>query len=130
MLHHEVGSARGGDAAIEDLGHVRVIHDGQGLPLLLEARDDGLRVHARLDDLERHTLHHRLAPLGEVDDAEAAFADHFEQLVRADHLADQRDVGGGCTLTGRSTLTGRVKVARRACSTWRHRTGGFVRIAT
>ena len=41
------------------------------------------RVHAELDDLERHAAAHRLLLLGHVNDAAAAFADFFQQLVAA-----------------------------------------------
>ena len=38
---------------VEHLGDVRVVHQGQRLPLGLEAGDHLPRVHARLDDLQR-----------------------------------------------------------------------------
>ena len=40
-----------------------------------------LRVHARLDDLQRDAAAHRLRLLGHIHHAEAAFADFLEQLV-------------------------------------------------
>jgi hypothetical protein len=40
QLHHEVGPAALGRAGIEDAGDVGVVHQGQGLPLGLEAGDD------------------------------------------------------------------------------------------
>ena len=46
-----------------------------------------LRVHAELDDLERHAAAHRLLLLRHVNDAAAAFADLLEQLVAADAVA-------------------------------------------
>ena len=84
QLHHEVGPARFGRPGIEHLGDVRVIHQGQRLPLGLEAGDDLLGIHARLDDLERHLAPNRLRLLGHEDDAHAPFADLLQQLVGAD----------------------------------------------
>ena len=96
QFHDEVRPARFGRAGIEHLGDVRMIHHRQRLPLGLEARDDLLRVHAELDDLERHAAPHRLLLLGHVDDAAAAFADLLEQLVAANPVARLlRDENGG-----------------------------------
>ena len=54
QLHHEIRSSRVGRTGIEHLGDVRVIHQGQGLPLGLEPRHHFARVHAGLDDLQGH----------------------------------------------------------------------------
>ena len=51
-----------------------MIHQRHGLPLGLEAGDDLVGVHARLDDLERDLAADRLDLLGDEDQAEAAFA--------------------------------------------------------
>ena len=40
QLHDEVGPAGVGGAGVEHLGDVGVVHQGQGLPLGLEAGDD------------------------------------------------------------------------------------------
>ena len=90
QLHDEVGAA-GADAAglvaggpaVEDLGDVGVVHQRQRLALGLEPGQDGLRVHARLDELEGHEPLDRLALLGHPDGAHAPLADCFEQLVAA-----------------------------------------------
>ena len=74
-------------AGVEDLRDVRMIHHRERLTLLLEARDDFLRVHPHLDDLQRHRAPHRLLLLRHPDHAKAAFADLLEQLVRPDPLA-------------------------------------------
>jgi hypothetical protein len=83
----------------ENLGNVRVIHQGQRLPLRLEAGDDLSGVHAGLDDLQGHLAPDRLLLLGKEDNPEAALADPLQQLVRPDHgagsLADRRLIGGG-----------------------------------
>ena len=65
-----------------------MVHQGQRLPLRLEAGDDLGGVHARLDDLEGDHAADRLLLLGHVDHAEAAFADLLQQLVRADHATN------------------------------------------
>ena len=72
---------------IKHLGDVRMIHHRQRLALRLEARDDLLGVHAKLDDFERDTPPHRLALLGDIHHAATAFADFFHQLVAAERLA-------------------------------------------
>jgi len=59
-FHDEVGSAELGGAGIEHLRDVGVIHHGQCLALLLEARDHIAGVHAELDDLEGDPAAHRL----------------------------------------------------------------------
>ena len=84
QLHHEVGAAGVGRAGVEDLGDVGMVHQGQRLPLGLEAGEDLAAVHAGLDELERDRPPHRLGLLGHVDRAHAPFADRLEQLVRAD----------------------------------------------
>src|SRR5436190_2247279 len=66
------------------LGDVGMIHDRQGLALRLEACDHLPRVHARLEHLQGDLAAHRLRLLRHEDDAEAAFADLFQELVRAD----------------------------------------------
>ena len=54
QLHHKERSAVRGQAAVEHLGNVRVVHHGRCLPLRLESRQDLLRVHPPLDELDRH----------------------------------------------------------------------------
>jgi hypothetical protein len=51
-----------------------VVHDGERLPFGLEASDDLLRVHAELDDLERHPAVDGLGLLGLEYDPHAPFA--------------------------------------------------------
>src|SRR5947207_1004511 len=72
---------------VKDVRDVGMVHDRQRLPLGLEARDHLARVHARLDDLQGNLATHRLGLLGHEDDAEAAFADLLQELVRTNHRA-------------------------------------------
>ena len=60
---------------------LRMVHHRQRLALGFEARDDLLRVHAQLDDLERDAPLHRLRLLRHPDRAQAALADLLQQLV-------------------------------------------------
>ena len=76
-----------GGAGVEDPGDIGMVHDDECLSLLLEAGDDGLGVHAGLDDLEGDALCDVVSSLGEVDDAEAALADDLEEAVWADGVA-------------------------------------------
>ncbi len=87
QLHDKEGPPERRGPGVEDLGDVRVIHHRQRLPLLLEAGDDLLRVHAHLEDFQGHAPPHRLLLLGHPDRAKAALADLLEQLVRPDALA-------------------------------------------
>src|SRR5206468_6738035 len=84
QLHDEVRPTVLGGPGIEDAGDVDVVHYRQGLSFGLEAGDDLLGVHARLDYFERDFALDGLGLLGHVDRAHAAFADLLEQLVRAD----------------------------------------------
>ena len=86
QFHHEVRPAGVGHPAVEDLGDVRVVHDGQGLPLGLEAGDDLAGVHPGLQHLQGHLAADRLGLLGQEHDAEPALANLFQQLVRADDV--------------------------------------------
>ena len=86
QFHDEERPAFGRHAAIDHPGDVGMLHDGQGLPLLFEALEHGLGVHARLDQLERHLALDRLGLLGDPDVAHAAFADLLDERVPAgDH---------------------------------------------
>ncbi len=87
QLHHEVGPARVGFAAVEDMRDVGMVHQRQRLPLGLEAGNHLARVHAGLEHLEGDLAAHRLRLLGHEDDAEAALADLLQQLVGADDRA-------------------------------------------
>ena len=86
-----------------------MVHQGQGLPLGLEAGDHLPGIHARLDDLERDAAADRRLLVGHEDHAHAAFADLLQQLVRTDERAGplgQRRLGGrqvdrGAELGGR-----------------------------
>jgi len=57
-----------------DLGNVRMIHQGQRLPLRLEPGNHLSRVHAGLDDLQGDLAPDRLLLFGHEDHAEAALA--------------------------------------------------------
>ena len=74
-----------------------MVHHRQRLPLGLEAGDHLPRVHARLDDLQRHRPLDRLGLLGHEDHAHAAFADLLQQLVGADDRAGRSATGSRCS---------------------------------
>ena len=88
VLHGEVGPTQLTRARLEDHGHVGVVHEGQRLPLGLEAGNYRLGVHARRDDLEGHAAAHRFLLLGQVDDAETAFTKPAEDSIWTDALGD------------------------------------------
>ena len=86
-FHDEEGPAKLRRTGVEDLGDVRVLHHRERLPLLLEAGDDLLRIHAEIDDLQRDATPHGLDLLRHPDHAETALADLLEELVRPDAVA-------------------------------------------
>ena len=104
-------------AAVENAGDVGMVHQGQGLPLLLEALQHGLGVHAGLDELQRDLAFDRLGLLGDPDLAHAAFADLLHQRVAA---GDDR-AGRGVRAVVRGAGEGRQAHPRaEACgSPWR-----------
>ena len=81
-LHREVRQTLECRSAVEQAGDIGVFQAGENLTLVPEAADDGLRVHAALQDLDRHPLlvgvvaadgevprfPSRLAPVRESDD--------------------------------------------------------------
>ena len=96
QFHDEERPAIRRQAAVEDAGDVGVVHEGQGLPLLLEALHHRLGVHAGLDELQRHLALDRLGLFGDPDLAHAALADLLDQRVAArDDRAGRRRPGGG-----------------------------------
>ena len=74
---------------------VLVVHHRQGLALRLEACEDLLAVHSRLDDLQRHPATDGRLLVGHVDDTHPPFADLLEQLVGADAAAGSIGQGRG-----------------------------------
>ena len=94
QLHHEERLAGLGGAAVVDAGDVGVVHQGQRLPLGVEPGQHRARVHADLDQLERHLPLDRLGLLGPVDGAHPPLAEDFEQRVPAgDDLARDGSAG-------------------------------------
>ena len=87
QFHDEVGPPELGHTGVQNFGDVWMIHQGERLALLLKARDDLLRVHAQLDDLEGHAALDRPLLIGHPDGAKAAFTDLLAELVVADLLA-------------------------------------------
>ncbi len=86
-IHHEVRPASARCAGIQHAGDVGVVHQGQGLPLGLEAGDDLAGVHTGLDQFEGNQAFDRLGLLGHPDAAHAALADRLNELIRADRPA-------------------------------------------
>ncbi len=87
QFHDEIRPAGVRRAGVQHLRDVRMVHQGQRLPLGLESGNDALGVHAQLDDLERDPAANRFLLLGHIDHAAAAFANLLEQFVAADAVA-------------------------------------------
>ncbi len=75
QFHHEIRSTRIRGSGVKHFGDVGMIHHRQCLLFGLESRDHLPCVHARLDDLQRHSPFDRLFLLGHIDHAHAPFAD-------------------------------------------------------
>jgi hypothetical protein len=95
VLHDEVGETARRLAGVEHLGDRRMVHKRQGLTLGLEAGDDLFRVHAGLDQLDRHAAPDRLGLLREPDLAHAALADLLKESVGTDRLRGRARGGSG-----------------------------------
>lgn len=87
QVHDEVGPTGAARATVEHAGDVRMIHQGQCLPLRLEAGDDLPGVHTGLDGLQRDQALDRLGLPGHPNGAHAPFADLFQELVMANDRA-------------------------------------------
>ncbi len=81
QLHDEEGPAVGGRAGVQHAGNIRMLHERQGLALRLEAGQNAARVHAPLDQLQRHLAADRAKLLGHEDGAHPPLADLLAELV-------------------------------------------------
>ena len=82
-FHDEVGPAVGGGAAIEYLGDVWVLHDGQRFPLGVEAGHHLSGVHSRFDHFECHASANGLRLLGYVHQPHTALRQYTQYAIRA-----------------------------------------------
>jgi len=82
-LHDEIRASIISAARIKDLGHVWMVHHGQGLALGIKAGDDLLCIHAHLDELQGYLALDGRLLLGEVDFSHSALTQAFEQAVGA-----------------------------------------------
>ena len=71
-------------AGVQHPGNVRMIHQCQCLLLRLEPGDDTLRIHAELDDLERHPAADWQLLFRHINHPATALANFLEQFVRPD----------------------------------------------
>src|SRR5581483_4634745 len=78
QFHHEEGPARFGRSGVQHTGDIGMVHHRQGLALGLEARDNGLRIHAMFQDLERDLSLHWLLLLRYVHRRKTTLADLLE----------------------------------------------------
>ncbi len=85
VLHHEIRHTLGRGAGVEHFGDGRMVHQGQGLPLGLEARQHVPGVHSGFDKLERDAAAYRFLLLREPNLAHAAFPNFLEKAIAANH---------------------------------------------
>ena len=90
-FHHHVRPAVRSHAAIQQLGDIGVIEMRQDLPLVLEALQDVVGIHAALDHFDGDQLAELIVVAHAlVDHAHAALADLLHDLVDAQLLAGIR----------------------------------------
>ena len=86
-LEHEVGQTILGGTTVVQLGDVGMIQGGEDLPLVAEAAQDVLGVHAALEDLDGHlTLEVGVVAVRQVHGAHTSLAEAPVDLVVAEHL--------------------------------------------
>ena len=106
VLHGEVRPAVRRAAAVEQAGDVRMLEAGENLPLVPEAADDAVGVHAALEDLDRHALLERIVVAdAKIDGAHAAMTDLANEAVRTKPPI-LTDVGWDLGREGRAGVVG------------------------
>ena len=90
VLHHEVRQSLGRGAAVEEARDMRMVQGREHLPLVTEAADDQVRVHAAADHLDGDRMREIAGMVAEVDRAHAAAPEAAVDHVRADRAADVR----------------------------------------
>src|SRR5262245_55614408 len=97
------------------MGDVRMVHEGQRLPLGFKAGHHLARVHTRLDYLEGDLAADRMLLLRHEHNAETAFTNLLQELVRTDHrpgpLVDRLVVGCWYSWRGAIENTSRLLVS-------------------
>ncbi len=77
-----------------------MVHHRQGVPLGLEACQNLTRVHAQLEDLDRHATPNGLFLVSQIDDAKATLAQDAAERIRPNprtqHGVAMRSVRRGC----------------------------------
>ena len=107
-----------GRPGVEHLGDVRVVHQGQGLPLRLEPGQDLPRVHPRLDQLDGHLPADRLGLLGHqtapIPPSPICSSSLYGPIDRAGPLAPRR----GRLAGGRGRVAPRRTPGTRRPGSW------------
>src|SRR5688572_23357483 len=90
VLHYEIGQPFISCSAIDQLRDVRMPERGEYLPLIEKAFEDRIGIETVFDQLDRNAVRKlTISPLCQVNQAHAAGADLFDDLVFADHAADK-----------------------------------------
>lgn len=117
-LHHDVRPTLVGGPRVEHPRDRRVIHQRQGGALAGEAPQDGVGIHAPLDDLEGDLAAQRRLLHGQVDLTHPALAKQGGQSVGPDVIGDHHGVDVLRVRPGARRRCGNIEVGRR---TRRHR---------
>ena len=95
VLHHQIGQALGGGAAVEQAGDVRVLEPRQDLALRAEL-PHALGIEPAAHHFDGDLLQELVVvALGEIHRAHAALAEHLHELVGAQTLERRARTGGG-----------------------------------
>ncbi len=99
VLHREERMPVRSRAGIIDGGDRRMLQQGQGLPLGLEACQHQPGAHAGLDDLQRDRAAHGSPLFGEVDESHAALAEQPHRAIGPEGR-HRRRIGGSIGAPG------------------------------
>jgi hypothetical protein len=86
VLHYEIGTAVLCSSRLQDLGNIRMVHQGQGLTFGLEASKDLFGVHPEFNDLESHFATDRFGLLGQVNDSHPTFTQYLQDSIGPNYL--------------------------------------------
>src|ERR1700722_19766026 len=85
-LHDEIRPSLAGLARIVEPGDIGVFHQCEGLALCLESAQDGCRIEAGFEHLERYFAVHGILLLREVDNTHSALTNLANDCIRTERV--------------------------------------------